>query len=444
MIEYPRISGPLPGARARRIIEMESRYMATSTKTAPIAVRSAKGSVVTDVDGNTFLDFASGVAVMNVGHSHPKVVRAVQEQAELVFHFAATDYYFQQQAELARRLARTMPGGAGKVFFSNSGAESVEAAFKAARHRDPGRKLNLAFLGAFHGRTMGALSLTASKKVQRERYQPMVPGTVHIPYANCYRCPYKLEYPSCDIWCARILKEIYFETVLPPAETAAVFMEPVQGEGGYVIPPKEFVRIVARDVQAEGIAFVDDDVQAGMGRTGRMWGIENFDVRPDMICSAKAIASGVPMGATILRPEWDFQVKAAHSNTFGGNCLACAAALATLDVIKEEKLLQRARAKGRWMLRRLQETQEKCPSIGDARGLGMMVMAEFVEDRETKRPAVQMRDEAQRLALNKGLILISCGRSGIRFIPPLNIEQELLERGMDIFEEAVKEAEGRA
>jgi len=440
--KVPHVRGSIPGPKAKAIIEKDERYLVTATKASPIAVESAQGSVVTDVDGNTLLDFASGVAVLNVGHCHPKVVRAVQEQAEKMFHFAGTDYYYQSQADLAERLANSMPGdGEKKVFFSNSGTEAVEAAFKAARYHDPSRKMNLAFIGAFHGRSMGALSLTASKKVQRERYQPMVPGTVHMPYANCYRCPYHLEYPSCDIWCARIMKEVYFDTILPPAETSAVFMEPMQGEGGYVVPPKEFVQIIAKDAKAEGIIFVDDDVQAGMGRTGRMWGIEHFDVVPDIICSAKALASGVPMGATIMRRELDFGVQAAHSNTFGGNCLGCASALATLDVLKEEKLIEAAEKKGKWMLQRLREIQEKCECIGDVRGLGMMTVAEFVEDRVTKKPAVKMRNIIEHIALQKGLILISCGRSGIRFIPPLNIEQSLLETGFDIFEESVLEAE---
>jgi 4-aminobutyrate aminotransferase len=441
--KVPNVRGTIPGPKAQAIIEKDTRYLATSTKTAPIAIESAQGSVVRDVDGNTLLDFASGVAVLNVGHSHPKVVRAVQDQAERFFHFAGTDYYYQVQADLAERLAESMPiTGESKVFFSNSGTEAVEAAFKAARYHEPDRKLNLAFIGAFHGRTMGSLSLTASKKVQRENYQPMQPGVVHMPYAYCYRCPYHLEYPSCDIWCARIMKEVYFETILPPGETAAVFMEPVQGEGGYIVPPKEFVQIIAKDAKAEGIIFVDDDVQAGMGRTGRMWGIEHFGVEPDILCAAKSIASGIPMGAMIMREELDFGVRGAHSNTFGGNALACAAANATLDILKEEKLIAQAERKGKWMLKRLREIQEGCQCIGDVRGLGMMAMAEFVEDRETKKPAVKRRDDVQKAALQKGLILISCGRSGLRFIPPLNIEKEHLEKGFDILDEAVREAEG--
>jgi 4-aminobutyrate aminotransferase len=443
MSEIPNVRGTIPGPKAKAIIEKDSRYLATVTKASPIVVDSAQGSVVRDVDGNALLDFASGVAVMNVGYSHPKVVKAVQAQADDFFHFAGTDFYYRLQADLGERLAKTMPGAPdSKVFFSNSGTESVEAAFKAARYHDPHRKMTLAFLGAFHGRTMGSLSLTASKKVQRENYQPMVPGTVHMPYANCYRCPYHLEYPSCDIWCARIMKEVYFETILPPGETAAVFMEPVQGEGGYIVPPKEFVQIIAKDANAEGIIFVDDDVQAGMGRTGRMWGIEHYGVEPDILCSSKSLASGIPMGATIMRKELDFGKSGAHSNTFGGNAMACAAALATLDVLKEEKLVQQADRKGKWMLKRLREIMGSSAHIGDVRGLGMMTVAEFVEDRGTKAPACKLRNEVMNIALQRGLILISCGRSGIRFIPPLNIEQELLEKGFDILEASVRQAEG--
>ena len=246
-------------------------------------MESAKGALVKDVDGNTYIDFASGVAVLNVGHCHPKVVKAVQDQAAKVMHFAGTDYYYQVQSDLVKRLCELAPGDhAKKVFLSNSGTESVEAAMKLARWRSAERKQFIAFIGAFHGRTMGSLSLTASKKVQRERYFPMVAGVTHIPYAYCYRCPYKLEYPSCDLWCAKILKEIYFETITPPHEVAALFLEPIQGEGGYIVPPKGWTSTITKIVRDQGILVVDDEVQAGIGRTGKMWGIEHFDVVPDV------------------------------------------------------------------------------------------------------------------------------------------------------------------
>lgn len=440
MEKVPNIIIDPPGPKAIKIIKTDQEYLATSTKSAPIAVESAKGAIVKDVDGNTYIDFASGVAVLNVGHCHPRVVKAVQDQAAKVMHFAGTDYYYQVQSDLVERLCHSAPGDhAKKVFLSNSGAESVECAIKLARWHYPERKRFIAFIGAFHGRTMGALSLTASKKVQQDRYFPTVPGVTHIPYAYCYRCPYHLEHPSCDLWCAKILKELYFETMLPPNEVAALFMEPIQGEGGYIVPPKDWTSTIAKIVRDQGILLVDDEVQAGMGRSGKMWAIEHSGVVPDVLCTAKSLGSGLPIGATIFRNDLDFGVQGAHSNTFGGNCVACASALATFDVIEEERLIHQAQRKGELIQKRLDEMKEKHDVIGDVRGIGMMQAIEFVVDRNTKEPAKHLRDDISALCIKRGIVVIGCGRSGLRLIPPLMISEEHLNIGLDIIETCIRD-----
>ena len=440
--KVPNIIVEPPGPIAKKIVEMDEHYLATVTKSAPLAVERAQGEKVWDVDGNLFLDFASGVSVMNIGHCHPAVVKAVQEQAAKVMHFAGTDYYYDVQSRLVKRLAQIAPGPSEKkVFLSNSGAESVEAAMKIARWSS-GRKQYIAFIGAFHGRTLGALSLTCSKRVQRARYFPTVPGVTHIPYANCYRCPYHQEYPSCGMWCAKILDEVYLDALVPPDEVAALFMEPVQGEGGYVVPPKEFLPEIAKICRKYGILTVDDEVQAGMGRSGKMWAIEHFGVEPDITCMAKSLGSGMPIAATVFKKELDWKSSGAHSNTYGGNCVACAGSMATLDVIEKEKVVQQAARKGEVMRKRLEEIKERFEMVGDVRGLGMMRALVFVEDRKSKTPAFKLRNEVGELAFKKGLILLGCGKSGIRLIPPLTIADENLDGGMDILEECISKVIG--
>jgi 4-aminobutyrate aminotransferase len=299
------------------------------------------------------------------------------------------------------------------------------------------RKQFVAFIGCFHGRTMGSLSLTSSKPTQRRRYFPTVPGVQHIPYANCYRCPYKLEKGSCGARCATILEDVYFHSLLPPEEVAAVFLEPVQGEGGYIVPPAEFVREVSRICREHGILLIDDEVQAGMGRTGRMWAIEHFDVVPDVLCTAKALGSGVPIGATIFPRSMDFE-PGAHSNTFGGNLLACASSLATFEVIESEHLVENSAKMGLYLHERLLELQDRHDLIGDVRGLGLMQATELVKDRRTKEHAVQERDRVIELCYKRGLILLPTGGSAIRYIPPLNVDEEFIDEGVDILDSAFK------
>ncbi len=438
-MKVPNIVVEPPGPKARAIIELDTRYLATSTKASPIAVERAEGALVWDVDGNTFLDFASGVAVLNLGHSHPAVVKAISDQAKLFTHFAGTDYYYDVQSRLAERICSisNVPGEK-RVFLSNSGTESNEAALKLARWSTQ-RKLFISFLGGFHGRTMGSLSLTASKRVQQERSFPSMPGVTHIPFAYCYRCAYHLEYPSCGIWCAKVLEEVHFEEYLPPEEIAAMFIEPIQGEGGYIVPPKEFVQIMHSTCKRHGILFVDDEVQAGMARTGRIWAMDHHGVVPDIMCSAKALGSGVPIAATVFRKELDWSKKGAHSNTYGGNALACASALATIETIEKEGLDKQAQKKGEHVRKRLDEMKQDLELIGDVRGFGLMQAVELVEDRGTKEPACKERDAIEELCFKRGLVAIGCGKSGIRIIPPLIIPMEMIDAGLDILEGAIRD-----
>ncbi len=437
MQKVPDIKIPPPGPAAREIIEKDGKYLATTTKSLPVVASRASGLVVEDVDGNTLLDFSSGISVLNVGHCHPRIVEAVKKQSEQLMHFAGTDFYYDIQASLAQRLAEVTPGDfEKKVFFGNSGAESVEAAIKVARWSTQ-RKRMIAFIGGFHGRTMGALSLTASKGVQKQRFFPTLDGVTHIPFANCYRCPYHLEYPSCDLWCARTLEETYFSSFIPPDEVAVLFGESVQGEGGYIVPPKEFYPIVKRILEKYGILFADDEVQAGLGRTGKMWGIEHWGIKPDILTTSKSLGSGIPISATVFRKDLDFGIQGAHSNTFGGNLVGCAASLATLDVLRDEGLVENSEKMGAYFRKRLLELQLKHDMIGDVRGLGLMLAIELVRDRKTKEYATRERDQILAEAHRMGLILLGCGKSGIRLIPSLNVTSEQIDTAVEILDRAI-------
>lgn len=437
-MKAPRMDVPPPGPRAREVIERDGRYLATSTKTLPLAVRSAEGSLVEDVDGNVYIDLTCGVGVTNLGHGHPAVVEAIREQLNAFLHFAGTDFYYEVQAELAERLARLAPGDAPKkVFFTNSGTESVEAALKLARWNRPGKQF-LAFLNAFHGRTMGALALTSSKPAQRERYFPLMPGVTHVPYAYCYRCPYNLTYPECDLWSAKVIEREYLRALVPPSELAGWVFEPMQGEGGYIVPPPGWLEEMARIAREHGILLLADEVQTGIGRTGAMFAVEHTGTVPDVLCLAKGLGSGLPIGAIVFDAALDWGVQGAHSNTFGGNPVACAAALATLRTLEEERLPQRAWTLGEGMHRRLEEMRASLPIMGDNRGLGLMRVTEFVRDPKTKEPAVQERNALLTEALKRGLVLLPCGTSGVRYMPALTIEEDLLERALDILEASIR------
>jgi 4-aminobutyrate aminotransferase len=438
-----RLRTTIPGPEARRVIERDQKFLMTTTKTSPVVAASGSGVWVTDVDGNRLLDFASGVAVHNVGHCHPDVVRAVREQVGTLSHFAGTDFYYDVQVRLAEKLVQLTPGNFDKkVFFSNSGTESAEAALKIARwHRR--RPIAIGLLGAFHGRTMGALTMTTSKPVQRARYSAFAGGGHHIPAPNCYRCPYKLEYPSCDLYCAKILKELYFQTSIPPDDVAAFIAEPVLGEGGYIVPPKGWHAAIKSILDEHGILFIDDEVQSGIGRTGYWFAIEHHGVVPDIVTMAKAVGGGIPMGAVSLRADLDLET-GAHSNTFGGNLVASAASLATLNVIEKESLLENTRAQGAYLVARLRELQSRYEEIGDVRGLGLMVATEFVKDRTGKEPAPKLRDHILEEAYRKGLILLPCGKSSIRYIPPLIVRREQIDEAVEVLDASIRAARAAA
>lgn len=433
----PFIHGPLPGPKARELTAKDHRYVSPSyTRVYPLVVEKGHGVWVADVDGNEFLDFTAGIAVCATGHCHPRVVRAVQDQAERLLHMSGTDFYYTPQIRLAEKLSSLIPADdVYKVYFGNSGAEAVEAAFKLARWHTR-RELNIAFFGAFHGRTMGALSLTASKTIQKRHYNPFVPGITHIPYAYCYRCPYNLTYPSCDVECARWVEETLFRTTVPPEEVAAIFVEPIQGEGGYVVPPPEFHKRLQAIAQKYGILYVADEVQTGIGRTGKMFAMEHFGVVPDIIALAKGIASGLPLGA-MMAPgrimDWE---AGSHASTFGGNPLSCQAALETLALV-ESQLMANAAAMGQRLLEGLRRLQQEWECMGDVRGLGLMVGVELVKDRHTKERATEWRNALIQEAFQRGLLLLGCGENTVRFCPALSICAEEVDCGLDIFSQAM-------
>lgn len=438
-MKVPSIKTPLPGPRAAELIRIDREHVSPSyTRAYPLVVETARGLWITDPDGNTFLDFTAGIAVCATGHCHPRVVRAVQDQAERLLHMSGTDFYYTPQVHLAERLAHLFPGeGQGMAFFGNSGAEAVEAALKLARWHTR-RELNLAFYGAFHGRTMGALSLTASKVIQKKHYHPLLPGITHVPYPNCYRCPEGLCHPTCGTACVDWIEDPLFRTSIPAEEVAAIFVEPIQGEGGYIVPPPDFLPRLAELARRYGILLVADEVQSGMGRTGKMFAVEHWGVKPDIIAVAKGIASGLPLGAMVARPEIMTWEAGSHASTFGGNPVSCAAALATIDLL-EEGLMQNATERGEQLMAGLRTLQREFECLGDVRGLGLMVGAELVKDRNTRERASEWRNRVVRRAFEKGLLLLGCGENSIRFSPALTVSPDEVDVCLGIFEETLRE-----
>jgi len=327
-----------------------------------------------------------------------------------------------------------------KVYFGNSGAEAVEAAVKLSKWHTRKHRF-IAFVGGFHGRTLGALSLTGSKLVQRRYFFPMLPGVTHVPYPYCYRCPFKLSYPDCDYWCVDFIDELVLQMYVPAEEVAGIVFEPIQGEGGYVVPPPEYFQRLKKLADKYGFILIDDEIQSGTGRTGRWFAIEHWKVEPDVVCVAKAIASGLPLGATVARARMMDWERGSHASTFGGNPLSCVAALAVIDVIKEEKLLENAEKQGNYIMKRLQDLKEECEIVGDVRGKGLMIGAEIVEDKETKSPGVDKVKEIMLRCWKRGIAIITCGASTLRIAPPLTITRELVEAGLEIIEDVIKEVE---
>lgn len=431
----------LPGPNAKRLIERDQAVISPSyPRGYPFVMDHGKGVEVWDVDGNRFVDFAAGIAVNSTGHSHPKVVKAIQEQAEKFIHISS-DFYHPKWIELAEYLDLIAPFQEDAIsFMTNSGTESVEAALKLARFYT-GRSQFIGFLGGFHGRTMGAVTLTASKPHYHRGFFPLMNGVTHIPFPDPYR-PLIHMHPGEDVGSAtlRFLEEEIFGRTIPADEVAGIVIEPIQGEGGYVIPPPDFFIQLRSICDRYGILLIADEVQAGIGRTGKWWSIQNFGVEPDIVTSAKGIASGMPLGAMIARKSIVTWPKGTHGNTYGGNPLSCVAALATLDLIENE-YLDNVVVVGKYILERLKTIQSKHPSIGEVRGIGLMIGIEFVKDNTSKTPAVELRNRVEQLAFERGLLTLGCGRSTIRVSPALCITQAEAEEGLQILDEAIGIAE---
>jgi 4-aminobutyrate aminotransferase len=436
--DYPRITVPPPGPRARAIIERDLRVMSQNyKKDYPLVAGRGQGAMVEDVDGNRYLDFAAGIAVVATGHCHPEVVAAIKAQADRFHHMCATDFFYESVVELAEGLTRRAPGpGPWRAFFANSGTEVVEAAIKLARMRT-GRQKIVAFYGAFHGRTYGSMSLTASKPVQRRGYAPFVPEVLHSHYAYCYRCPVNREPQTCRIECLDLLTETMFGTTTDPREIAAVVVEPVQGEGGYVVPHPGFLKRLREVTREHGILLVADEVQCGMGRTGKMFASEHFSLEPDIVTLAKGIASGMPLGALLARDEVMRWTSGAHGSTFGGNPVSVAAALATLRLL-EGGLVENAAAIGGFLLETLRKRMAGHSRVGDVRGLGLMIGVEIVKDRQSREPAPELRETILEEAFRRGLLLLGCGKSTIRLAPPLVIDRTDAELAAGILEESIR------
>jgi 4-aminobutyrate aminotransferase len=435
----PKIRTALPGPNARRVVEGDQKYISPSyTRSYPMVAKRGRGVVVEDQDGNEFFDFSAGIAVVSTGHCHPEVVAAIQRQAAELIHMSGTDFYYEAMVTLAERLSKIAPmPGPHKIYYGNSGAEAVETALKLSRYHTKRQNI-VAFYGAFHGRTMGALSLTASKPQQRRRFAPLVPGVTHVPYPDVYRGIQGAQDPQAyALACARFIEDKLFKTNLPPEEVAAIFVEPIQGEGGYVIAPTTFMQELRRICDRHGILLVVDEVQSGVGRTGKWWAVEHTGVQPDIVCIAKGIASGMPLGVVISRAEIMDWVPGSHASTFGGNPVCIAAALATLDVIEKEGLLRNAAEVGNHILKRIADWPSSHRLVGDVRGRGLMIGVEIVKDKHTKEYGSPERDHIVELAFQRGILFLGCGPSTIRIVPPLIVNKEEADAALDVLEECI-------
>jgi 4-aminobutyrate aminotransferase len=418
-MDAPEIKTPLPGPKAKAIIERDSKYVSPSyTRDYPFVIARGEGAVVEDVDGNRFLDCAAGIAVNSTGVSHPEVVKAITDQAQKFIHMSGTDFYYEPQVRLAEELAGVAPiDGEVRTFFGNSGTEATEASLKLARYFTK-RQGIIAFLGAFHGRSLGSLSLTASKAIQRRGFAPFMPGVYHAPYADCYRCPIGAKPESCAAECLSFIEDQILVHLISPDEVAALVVEPIQGEGGYVVPPKQFHQRLRELTKQHGILLVVDEVQSGMGRTGRMFASDHFDLKADIVNIAKGIASGLPLGVTCARADVMTWPPGAHASTFGGNPVSCAAANATIRLLKEQ-LVANAAAVGDHLMQGLRQLYDKHALIGDVRGKGLMIGVELVRDRQTKERATDERNAVVQAMFRRGVLILGAGKNALRLAPPL-------------------------
>ncbi|MEZ4641395.1 MAG: acetyl ornithine aminotransferase family protein [Chloroflexota bacterium] len=428
------------GPIGRELIERDAAALSPSyTREYPLVVDHAQGSEVWDVDGRRFVDFMAGVAVLNVGHRHPAVVEAVKEQVDKFWHICLSDFYYPQAVELAEKLQTIAPMDDSRVYFGNSGTEAVEAAIKLAMYKT-GRTQFIGFMGAFHGRTLGALSFTASKTVQRASYVPGV-KVYHVPYPNPYRPMLATNGSDCGETVINYLEDELFRTMVSPKDVAGILIEPIQGEGGYIIPPPGFLKSLRHLCDKYGILLMVDEIQSGAGRTGKWWAVEHENVEPDILCFAKGVGSGMPIGGIMAHQDLMIWRPGAHGSTYGGNPVAAVSALATLNVIEQEGLLAKAEETGSYIMDALAEMQMRHPSIGDLRGRGLMIGIEFVKDHQKKERDAALRNIIVQTAFENGLLLIPCGTNSIRMTPPLNISHNLVEEGLQIFEHALTQAE---
>jgi len=440
--DYPRIVTELPGPRGREVIARDDAWASTSyIKEYPLVVSHGRGAMLEDVDGNRFLDFMAGIAVASTGHCHPRVVAAIQEAATRFLHVCGVDFYYEGLSALCERLARLAPGPSRKrVFLSNSGTEAVEGAIKLVRNSTR-RPALVAFHGAFHGRTYGAMSLTASRSTQRAGFGPFLPDVHHMPYGYRYRCAHCRSESACTMACVSSIESDLFARRLDPRDVAGIFVEPIQGEGGYIVPPPGYLRALRELCDRHGILLVFDEVQSGIGRTGRMFACEHEGVEPDVLLAAKGLASGMPLGAIIAKESVMKWERGSHGSTFGGNPVSCAAAMATLDVV-EEGLLENARTMGDRLMAGMRGLAERHASIGDVRGAGLMIGVELVKDRETREPAGELAHELVQRAFQRGLLLLGAGKSALRLAPPLVIDADDADTAIRMIDEILGEIEG--
>jgi 4-aminobutyrate aminotransferase len=440
-MKLPHLVTALPGPKAKRVVEQDRQFLSPSyTRSYPLVAKQGRGAMIEDVDGNTFLDFAAGIAVVATGHCHPEVVGAIQKQAAELIHMSGTDFYYPNMVELAEKLASITPGKEPKrVYFGNSGAEAIEAAIKLAKYHTK-RDMLIAFHGAFHGRTMGALSLTASRAVQRKGFGTLLSGVFHMPFPDTYRGTYGVRPECAAADCLSYLENELFRRRVDPDEVAGIFIEPIQGEGGYLLAPAEFLQGLERICRKHGILLVADEVQSGMGRTGKWWAFEHAGIEPDIVCTAKGIASGMPLSAMISKASIMNWTPGAHASTFGGNPVCIAASLATLRLLESGYMANATRI-GEFIMRRTAGWRERHKIVGEVRGKGLMIGIEFVRNQKTKERAPDLRNKIVQLAFEKGLLVLGSGDTTLRLCPPLMIDEEQADCAIRILDECISEVE---
>ncbi|MCS7095556.1 MAG: acetyl ornithine aminotransferase family protein [Nitrososphaerota archaeon] len=440
---YPRIIVSPPGPNAREIVKRDVSVVSPSySRFYPLVIKAGKGCIVIDVDGNEYIDFNSGYLCLNVGHCHPNVTSAIKKQCDLFLHYSASKFYYEELVTLAERLTEISPIKSGnKISFCNSGSETIETAIKLMRWHTR-KPLFIGFINAFHGSIgMGALAFTSNMPVQRRYFSPFMPGVINVPYPYCYRCPFKQTYPSCHYWCVDFIEEFVLQKYAPPEDVAAILFETIQSEGGLIVPPPEYFQRLKKLADKYGLLLVDDEIKTGVGRTGKWFAIEHWNVEPDVLCTADSLASGLPLGAVITKEKVMDWVGGSHSSTVGGNPVACAAALAVIDVIREERLLENATKQGTYIMKRLEELRESCTVVGDIRGKGLMLGIEIVNAYENNKPSKEKAHEIIIRSWKHGVILSYCGASTVVIAPPLNISRDLVDSAMDIVENVVKDVE---